>query len=175
MANYPVPYQNNWGYSGVGQQMYPQYQGQGMQQMGMSMGQMQPQHSGVGIKWVDGEVGAKAYQMPQGWPANQPIDLWDTNDTVIYLKSVNPMGMPNPLQKAHYTLEEYRGTGPSTPVSGAAAAEHEVAAMPDMSQYVKKEDLERLRQDMIDTIGTMGTSGTGVSRRSAAAAATKEA
>ena len=59
-----------------------------------------------GIIWVDGEVGAKAYQLPAGWPANTPIALWDTNDTVIYLKSINQMGMPVPLQKAHYKLEQ---------------------------------------------------------------------
>lgn len=59
-----------------------------------------------GLIWVDGEAGAKAYQLPAGWPANTPIALWDTNDTVIYLKSHN-QGMPNPLQKARYQLEEY--------------------------------------------------------------------
>jgi len=157
MANYPVPYQSNWGYAGsVGQQMYPQYQQSMMQQP-----QVQPasgtQQSGHGLIWVDGEIGAKAFQMPQGWPANQPIALWDTNDTCIYLKSINPMGMPNPLQKAHYTLEEHRSA--SKVRSGAA----EPAEMkPDMSEYVRKEDLERMKQDLIDTIGTMKTSGTGV-------------
>ena len=65
---------------------------------------MQPQQQG--LIWVDGEVGAKAYQLPAGWPVNTPIALWDTNDTVIYLKSTNQMGMPNPLQIAHYQLEE---------------------------------------------------------------------
>ena len=56
-----------------------------------------------GIIWVDGEVGAKAYQL-QGQQG--PIALWDTNDTVIYLKSVNQMGMPNPLQKIRYQMED---------------------------------------------------------------------
>ena len=111
MANYPVPYQNNWNYSGVGQQMYPQYQ-QSMNQMPVQ--QTSQTHNGMGIKWVDGEVGAKAYQMPAGWPPNQPIDLWDTNDTVIYLKSINPMGMPNPLQKVHYELEGMKSGEKST-------------------------------------------------------------
>lgn len=156
MANYPVPYQNTWGYSGVGQQMYPQYQ--------QSMTAMQPAvqnqyatvQSGHGIKWVDGEVGAKAFQMPNGWPPNQPIDLWDTNDTVIYLKSINPMGMPNPLQKIHYTLE-----GQSNRESQFASS-RDSDPMPDMTQYVKKEDLERLKQDLVDTIGQMNTTGTGV-------------
>lgn len=54
--------------------------------------------------WVDGEVGAKAYQIPMG--TNGPVALWDTNDSVIYLKSTNQMGMPNPLQKIRYTMEE---------------------------------------------------------------------
>lgn len=154
MPNYPVPYQNNWGYNSVGQQMYPQYQ-QAYAQQPQVQQAMQNQ-SGMGIKWVDGEVGAKAFQMPAGWPPNQPIDLWDTNDTVIYLKSINPMGMPNPLQKARYELEGMKTGEKTTGYSGDAEQKH------DMSQFVKKEDLEKMKQDLIDTIGQMNTSGTGV-------------
>lgn len=160
MANYlPATYQPGWNYSGVGQQVFPQYQQSMMQQPGTQQN-AQNQNGTQGLIWVDGEVGAKAYQMPFGWPANQPIALWDTNDTVIYLKSINPMGMPNPLQKAHYKLEEYRSV---SPMSGDADP------VPDMTQYVKKEDLERMRQDLMDTIGSLGTSGganaTGTRRR----------
>lgn len=148
MPNYlPTTYQPSF-YGGIGQQMYPQYPNQQAQPV------TQPQQTG-GLIWVDGEVGAKAYQLPSGLPANQPVALWDTNDTVIYLKSVNPMGMPNPLQKAHYTLEEYRGTGPAT--SGAE--------QPDATQYVRKEDMERMKQELMDAIGKVNTSG---SRRATA-------
>ena len=154
MANYPVPYQPTWNYSGIGQQMYPTAQA--------SYANTQPQQtqSNPGLIWVDGEVGAKAYQMPAGWPANQPIALWDTNDTVIYLKSVNPMGMPNPLQKAHYKLESYQQVSPMK------SGDSEPAHTQDMSEYVKKSDLEKMKQDLMDTIGSMNTSGTGV-RKSA--------
>jgi hypothetical protein len=147
MPNYPVPYQNNWGYSNVGQQMYPQYQ----QSMGMQQqpAQQQAQVSTMGLKWVDGEVGAKAFQMPAGWPANTPIDLWDTNDTVIYLKSINPMGMPNPLQKARYTLE-----GGNT---GEKREGYSGDTKPDMSEYVRKDDMERMKQELMDAIGNMGS------------------
>lgn len=155
MANYPVPYGNSWNYSGVGQQMYPQWQNQSMAQQQMTVQQNQ---NGMGIKWVDGEVGAKAFQMPAGWPPNQPIDLWDTNDTVIYLKSINPMGMPNPLQKARYELEGMKSGEKTVGFSG----DTEPKCNHDMTQYVKKEDLERMKQDLIDTIGQMNTSGTGV-------------
>lgn len=153
MANYPIPYQNSWNYNGVGQQMYPQYQ-QSMAQT--TMQQMnQTQNCGIGLKWVDGEVGAKAWQMPSGWPANTPIALWDTNDTVVYFKSINHMGMPNPLQKAHYKLDGVQSGEKAQGYSG----DTETKCNHDMSIYVKKEDLERLKQDLIDTIGQMNTTG----------------
>lgn len=160
MPNYPVPYQNNWGYSGVGQQMYPQYQSQ---QSMAQLPQTQQTQGGHGLIWVDGEIGAKAYQFPQGWPPNQPIALWDTNDTVIYLKSINPMGMPNPLQKAHYTLEGMNSGEKRQGYSG----DTEPMKLPDMTQYVRKDDLERMKQDLMDTIGQIQTSGTGVRKTTA--------
>lgn len=136
MTNYPVPYTGGY-YSGAAPQVYLQAQNQ-----------VQP--CSHGLIWVDGEVGAKAYQLPQGIPANQPVALWDTNDTVIYLKSMNAMGMPNPLQKAHYTLEEHRGTGPAT---------SSAAPVPDMSEYVRKEDMERMKKELLDTINGLSISG----------------
>ncbi len=148
MSNYlPATYQPTWNYSGIGQQMYPQYQNQ----------QMPQQTSGGncphGLIWVDGEVGAKAYQMPQNLPANQPIALWDTNDTVIYLKSVNPMGMPNPLQKAHYTLEEYRNA--SGPAKSGSSEPTQV--IPDMTEYVRKDDMERMKKELLESIKSVNT------------------
>ena len=67
-----------------------------------------------GMIWVDGEVGAKAYQMPQG--------------------------MPNPLQKIHYTLEENKNQSmlPAGNMSGA----------PDMQNYVTKSDFEQMKNEL---------------------------
>ncbi len=150
MANYPIPYQNSWGYgNAVSQQMYPAWQ----QSMGQNPTAMQTVNQNtvqMGLKWVDGEVGAKAYPLPQGWPANQPIALWDTNDTVIYLKSINPMGMPNPLQRARYTLEDGQSGEKTRGYSGDTKEN-----APDMSEYVKKDDLEKLKQELTDSIGQM--------------------
>lgn len=136
MSYLPATYQPSWNYGGLNQQMYPQYQ------------QNTQQQPTQGLIWVDGEVGAKAYQMPQNWPANQPIALWDTNDTVIYLKSINPMGMPNPLQKACYKLE---GMNSGEKVSGHAE--------PDMSEYVRKEDLDKMKHELMETIDGLSISG----------------
>lgn len=139
MSYLPATYQPSWNYGGMSQQVYPQYQ--------QNMPAQQTQAT-TGLIWVDGEVGAKAYQLPQNWPANQPIALWDTNDTVIYLKSINPMGMPNPLQKACYKLE---GMNSGEKVSGHAE--------PDMSEYVRKEDLDKMKHELMETIDGLSISG----------------
>ena len=127
--------------------MYPQMQNQ----ISGTVPQTTQTQPVAGLIWVDGEVGAKAYQLPAGLPANQPVALWDTNDTIIYLKSVNPMGMPNPLQKAHYTLEDSKSGEKRQGYSGDTA--------PDMTQYVRKEDLERMRQELMDSIENASAGG----------------
>lgn len=88
---------------------------------------------------VDGEVGAKAYMVPNG--STGPIALWDTNDNVIYLRTFNAAGMPNPLRKLRYTEEDISQSIPNNQSGSAAPA-------PDMSQYVTKQDLEELKQEI---------------------------
>jgi hypothetical protein len=153
MANYGtgIPYQNAWGYGGMGQQMIPNYGYSGaMQPQGqqMSGGFMKGE-----IEWVDGEAAAKSYQIPAG--TTKPVALWDTNDTVIYLKSMNPMGMPNPLQKIHYRMEEqvpkYMWQDQGRLESGDAAQEHR----PDMTQYVRKDELEAMKDELKEAIESM--------------------
>ena len=89
------------------------------------------------MEWVEGEVGAKAYQMPPGLPANQPVPLWDSTDTVIYLKSWSPMGIPNPMQKLRYEMPETQQTQMLQSGSSAPA-----------SDYVTKDDLKALREEI---------------------------
>lgn len=124
MAYLPTPYTPAWN-------PIPQPQAQPVQQ---------------GLIWVDGEVGAKAYQLPPGWPANTPLALWDTNDTVIYLKSTNGMGMPNPLQVAEYQLRELQPKR-----SGAAGREDYTEQSWDeekLNKFASKQELQELK-DMI--------------------------
>lgn len=120
---------------------YPQVQ-QPMQQSYTPAPQQGPKM----MEWVEGEVGAKAYQMPIGWPANSPIPLWDSTDTVIYLKSWGPMGIPNPLQKLRYEMPEQQSQ--QMLMSGNGQGGNSGAAQPDMSQYVTKQDFESLRQEI---------------------------
>lgn len=132
-----------------GQNMYPQ-QVQPMQ-MPQSYGQT-PAVKGE-IEWVDGEVGAKAYQVPAGM--TKPVALWDTNDTVIYLKSVNQYGIPNPIQKIHYRMEEmtpkYTGQDQARLDSGDAQPE----TRHDMTEYVRKDELDAMKEELKEAIRSM--------------------
>ena len=153
---YPVSYANQMGYSAVPNMM--------QNQMPVQQSFAPPQASAPqqrGIEWVEGEIGAKAYQIPQGWPANTPIPLWDSTDTVIYLKSVNQMGVPNPMQKLHYTMENQEtqtlmsGNQETHTGNGLSGTEQ-----PDMSKFVTKDDLDSLREEIRSLKQSPAMSGT---------------
>lgn len=84
---------------------------------------------------VDGEVGAKAFSVPAG--ATGPFALWDLNDNVVYMRTYNAAGMPNPLRKLRYYEEELT---PSLPVGQSGASQI------DTSQFATKNDFEQLDQ-----------------------------
>ena len=127
------------------QQQYSQAMQPNQYMMNQNSNSYAAQQQPIGIVWVDGEVGAKAYQLPSGWPANAPMPLWDTNDTVIYLKSINPMGMPNPLQKIHYRMEEQEQQSGMMPMRSAAPA---LMSGEEAHNYVTREDLELQPNDI---------------------------
>lgn len=135
-------------YGTVGAPSYTSYSPTPPTQAATAYGQ--GQQSAPGIIWVDGEVGAKAYQIPAGWPANTPLPLWDTNDTVIYLKSFNPVGMPNPLQKIHYRMEE-QASGMSCAAGPMQAALPSGEREPSPT-YVTRDELDRLKEELREAI-----------------------
>lgn len=161
MPNYPsFPSYNS--YPQYPQNSYQQQYSQAMQPQYQqpAMSYAQPQQARVGIEWVDGEVGAKAFQLPAGWPANAPMPLWDTNDTVIYLKSINQMGMPNPLQKVRYTMEEQPRMSAAMSSQAALPAgdmNQTAQPMPDMSEYVRKDELNQMKEELKAAITSVGT------------------
>lgn len=131
--------------TGYGQNLYPQ-QLQPIQPQ--SFGQNMPVEGE--IKWVDGEVGAKAHQIPAG--TTKPVALWDTNDTVIYLKSMNQYGIPNPIQKIYYRMEEVSqkpmGNDQARLESGAVQPEQK----PDMTGYIRREEMESMKEELMKAI-----------------------
>lgn len=129
----------NAGYPGTSYAQAPMQQSYAVQQ---PVVQNQTQNT-TGIIWVDGEVGAKAYQLMPGQVG--PVALWDTNDTVIYLKSINQMGMPNPLQKIHYTMEEQQN---QSMLPAGTSVNNMGGVSGDSGNYVTKDDLESMKREI---------------------------
>ena len=63
--------------------------------------QLQPQvqQNNNGLIWVQGEAGAKSYQVLAG----QSVLLMDSESNVFYIKSSDASGMPMPLRIFDYT------------------------------------------------------------------------
>ena len=145
---YGQPYGQMYNY-GMTQATQPQYQ------------QQQTQQQPSGMIWVDGEIGAKAYQIPAGWTPNTPLPLWDTNDTVIYLKSINQMGIPNPLQKIHYTMGNQQSQTANLMSGNHSGDSEPVDPSPrGMEAFATKKDLEKIRQEILQSISEINQPAT---------------
>ena len=75
-----------------------------------------------GLIWVQGEAAAKSYMVAPG----NTVQLWDSEEKVIYLKSADPSGMPS-MKILDYTI---RGEEKETPAV----------------EYATKEDLDALAE-----------------------------
>ena len=99
----------NNGYPATYQQYYPQYQ---------PVSPVSPQNNAQaqqnGIIWVSGEAGAKAYLVAP----NNTVQLWDSENQTIYLKSADASGMPS-MKVLDYTIREMN-KNPSKNVSSLA-------------------------------------------------------
>lgn len=80
-----------------------------------------PQAANTDLIWVQGEAGAKSYLVAPG----HAVVLFDSENPVFYIKSVDQSGMPQPLKT--YDFSEHK---------------EEQAVTPDMSQYVTKAEMK---------------------------------
>lgn len=113
---------NNTGFP-IGYQPYYPYQQ--MSPTSMS-GTSQPQQSG--IIWVQGEAGAKSYMVAP----NTTVQLWDSENQVIYLKSADASGMPS-MKVLDYKIRDMQ------------APQQPVITHPD---YVTREELSAFREQL---------------------------
>lgn len=72
-------------------QYYPQYQQPMYQTQAQPVQQMPQQNQTNGKIWVQGESGAKSYLVAP----NTTVDLWDSEQQTIYVKSADASGMPS--------------------------------------------------------------------------------
>lgn len=81
--------------------------------------------------WVQGKAGAQSYYVQPGKTAF----LFDSEQQVFYIKTVNANGMPQPLQEFEYVKKE---------IQPAQAVQN------DMSQYVTKDELKLILADYVN-------------------------
>ena len=95
----------------------------------------QPQYPHVannGIIWVQGEAGAKSYLVAP----NNTVQLWDSENNVIYLKSADASGMPS-MRILDYTVRE------NTPQEAGNS-------LKNASAYVTKEEFEKFKEQLFE-------------------------
>lgn len=63
--------------------------------------QAQQQTSNSNLIWVQGEAGAKSYLVAP----NTTVQLWDSEENVIYIKTADSSGMPS-MKILDYTIRE---------------------------------------------------------------------
>ena len=86
------------------------------------------------IIWVSGEAGAKAFLVAP----NTTVQLWDSENPVIFLKSADATGMPS-MKILDYTIREGEKQQ-NTPLKN------------DMNNYATKEELNAFRSEILQTI-----------------------
>ena len=91
----------------------------------------QPQQQNNMI-WVQGEAGMKAFLVAP----NTTVQLWDSENPVIYLKSADASGMPS-VKILDYSI---RDTAPKPQNNVAGATPQQM----DLSQYVTKKELDEI-------------------------------
>ena len=116
------------GFPATYQPMFPQYQAPVMQTPQAAQGAANSQQ---GIIWVQGEQAAKSYLVAP----NTTVQLWDSEEKVIYLKSADASGMPS-MKVLDYTI---RGDANSQ------------AAVP-AAEYATKDDLKALEEKIREEI-----------------------
>lgn len=121
---------------------YPQFYPNGMpmmQQQNPMTAPQTPQNappaSSNGITWVQGEAAAKSYPVAPG----QSVLLMDSEEAVMYIKTTDQSGMPQPIRIFDYKERKTERQEPG--IARSASAE-----------YVSRSEFEKFREDVRRTI-----------------------
>lgn len=111
---------------------YPNYYGnQQMPPQASQMASNAQQGQSANLIWVQGENAAKAYPVASG----QSVLLMDSEDSVMYIKSTDQSGMPQPLRVFEY--KEKTGHQNAS-----------VIASKPSEDYVSRKEFEAFRDDV---------------------------
>ena len=95
----------------------------------------QPQQQNNGILWVQGEQAAKSYLVAP----NSTVQLWDSEEKTIYLKSADASGMPS-MKILDYTI---RGDEPKPEY----ATKDDIKALTDKIRSLRDEIRKKADDD----------------------------
>ena len=96
--------------------------------------QQQQSSQNTGITWVQGKEGAKSYLVAP----NTTVQLWDSEEQCIYLKSADASGMPS-MKVLDYTIRD--DSRPAQTVIG--------------TEYATKAELDDLRKSIAELRASM--------------------
>lgn len=113
------------------QQAYPQGY-YNMPQNQPQMPQNAPAQSGNGITWVQGEAAAKSFPVGIG----QSVLLMDSEESVMYIKSTDQSGMPQPLRIFDYTERN------------SSKTESAIAKNMSSDDFVSRKEFNEFREDV---------------------------
>lgn len=105
--------------------------------------QQQVQQQNNGIIWVQGLAGAKSYLVAP----NTTVQLWDSEEQVIYLKSADASGMPT-MKVLDYTIREQQNapTVQADLIESDYATKKELLDIKNQIEDLKKQ-IERREDD----------------------------
>ena len=106
----------------------------GTQQYGQANTQVRQNTPQSGLIWVQGEAGAKAYPVAP----NTTVQLWDSENQIVYLKSADASGMPS-MKILDYTIRDNTAQG------NALQKQSQV----DLSDYVTRDEFEKRISEMM--------------------------
>ena len=119
------------------QTYYPNYYGNQMAHVQPQSAQNQQQNVSTNMIWVQGENAAKSYPVAPG----QTVQLMDSEaEGVMYIKSVDPSGMPLALRIFNYTEKKSANNEPKK--GGEVVGTEEYVSKTEFNTY--KEDMDRL-------------------------------
>lgn len=109
---------------------YPQYYQQPQQQNGLI--------------WVQGEAGAKSYLVAP----NSTVQLWDSENPVIYIKSADASGMPS-MKVLDYTV---RDSAKNTGISASTGVEDKLSGYATKSEIQAVSDQIAVLRDRVEKL-----------------------
>lgn len=123
-SGYPTTYQNPY-------MIQPQYQAQ----------------QNGGLIWVQGESAAKSYLIAP----NTSVALWDSESSVIYIKSADASGMPS-MKVLDYTIREQSQSAPQTVSNGVYATKADLSEVYTQIASIKAE-IETMTKEKVTADG----------------------